>query len=157
MIHEATHQIAFNCGLQTRYADIPLWISEGIAVYFETPDLSSKKGWGSIHSINLVRLAAFREYIQRRPSDSLQTLVADDSRFRDTTKAADAYAEAWALNYFLIRQKPKQYRAYLQLLSAKKQLLWDDPDARLSEFTAAFGDPAALELDFQRYMLKLFH
>jgi hypothetical protein len=157
VIHEATHQIAFNCGLQTRYADIPLWISEGIAVYFETPDLSSKKGWGSIHSINLVRLTAFRDYLQRRPTESLRTLVADDSRFRDTTKAPDAYAEAWALNYFLIRQKPKQYRAYLQMLTAKKQLIWDDPDARLSEFTAAFGDPAALEIDFQRYMLKLLH
>ncbi|HEY1601192.1 MAG TPA: DUF1570 domain-containing protein [Pirellulales bacterium] len=157
VIHEATHQIAFNCGLQTRYADIPLWISEGIAVYFETPDLSSKKGWGSIGSINLVRLTAFREYLQRRPTESLRTLVADDARFRDTTKAPDAYAEAWALNYFLIRQKPKQYRAYLQMLRAKKQLIWDDPDARLSEFTAAFGDPAELEVDFQRYMLKLLH
>ena len=37
LIHEATHQMAFNCGLQTRYAAIPLWVSEGIAVFFETP------------------------------------------------------------------------------------------------------------------------
>nr|NIP84026.1 DUF1570 domain-containing protein [Planctomycetales bacterium] len=30
IIHEATHQIAFNCGMQTRLADIPIWVSEGI-------------------------------------------------------------------------------------------------------------------------------
>ncbi len=37
IVHEATHQIAFNCGLQRRYADIPLWQCEGMAVYFERP------------------------------------------------------------------------------------------------------------------------
>jgi hypothetical protein len=157
VIHEATHQIAFNCGLQTRYADIPLWVSEGIAVYFETPDLTSKKGWSNIGSINLSRLSTFGEYAQRRPSDSLHTLIADDARFRDTDKALDAYAEAWALNYFLIHQRPKQYRAYLQTLTAKKQLLWDDPEARVAEFTAAFGDLATLDAEFQRYMGKLSH
>jgi Protein of unknown function (DUF1570) len=157
IIHEATHQIAFNCGMQTRYADIPLWVSEGIAVYFETPDLTSHKGWSNIGSINWPRLAAFGEYAPRRTSDSLHTLIADDARFRDTTKALDAYAEAWALNYFLIRQRPKQYRAYLLTLMAKKQLLWDDPAARLAEFTAAFGDLATLDAEFQKYVAKLFH
>src|SRR5439155_20506161 len=44
IVHEATHQIAFNCGLQTRYADIPLWLCEGMAVYFEAPDLARRSG-----------------------------------------------------------------------------------------------------------------
>ncbi len=158
VIHEATHQIAFNCGLQTRYADIPLWISEGIAVYFETPDLSSPKGWRNFGgSINQARLAAFADYAERRPADSLRSLIADDARFRDTSKALDAYAEAWALSYFLIHQRPKQYRAYLQVLAAKKQLIWDSPAERLAEFTAAFGDLSSLDTDFQRYMAKMLH
>ena len=45
IVHEATHQIAFNCGLHTRLSDCPRWFSEGIAEYFETPDLHSAKGW----------------------------------------------------------------------------------------------------------------
>ena len=45
IVHEATHQIAFNCGLHTRLSDCPRWFSEGIAMYFETPDLRSAKGW----------------------------------------------------------------------------------------------------------------
>ena len=84
-------------------------------------------------------------------------MIADDARFRDTTKALDAYAEAWALNYFLIHQRPKQYRAYLQTLAAKKQLLWDDPEARIAEFTAAFGNLTTLDAEFQKYMAKLMH
>lgn len=155
VIHEATHQIAFNCGLQTRFADIPLWVGEGIAVYFETPDLTSPTGWRDFGAINMNRLQAFYDFSGRRPADSLSTLIADDARFRDTNKALDAYAEAWALNWFLSKQKPKQYRAYLHKLMEKKQLIWDEPADRLAAFKAAFGDLAALDVEFQRYMAKL--
>ncbi|HEX2474182.1 MAG TPA: DUF1570 domain-containing protein, partial [Lacipirellulaceae bacterium] len=60
IVHEATHQIAFNCGLQTRYADIPLWLCEGMAVYFEAPDLASTRGWRGIGRVNYPRLTTFR-------------------------------------------------------------------------------------------------
>ncbi|MBI2478555.1 MAG: DUF1570 domain-containing protein, partial [Planctomycetia bacterium] len=109
VIHEATHQIAFNCGLQTRYADIPLWVSEGVAIYFETPDLRSSKGWRNIGGVNQVRLQEFGRYLRNRPSDSLVTLISNDDRFRDPRTASDAYAEAWSLNYFLIRKHLKEY------------------------------------------------
>ncbi len=156
IIHEATHQIAFNSGLQTRFADIPLWVSEGIAVYFETPDLENSKGWKTIGSVNGDRLERFREYLAHRPADSLKSLVADDKRMRDTSSALDAYAEAWALNYYLIRHRPKQYLAYLQMLSEKKQLVWDDPQARIKEFQAAFGENLGqLDADFLRQMQKV--
>ncbi len=156
IIHEATHQIAFNSGLQTRFADIPLWVSEGIAVFFETPDLRSPKGWRTIGAVNGNRLARFREYLAVRPAASLKSLVCDDKRIRDTRSALDAYAEAWALNYYLIHHHPKEYVAYLQMLSQKEPLLWDDPEARLQEFQAAFGDNLGqLDADFLRQMQKL--
>ena len=122
IVHEATHQIAFNCGLHTRLSDCPLWFSEGIAVYFETPDLTSKNGWGKIDMINQPRLDNFYDYLRRRPRDSLHTLVTDDERFRRPKQATDAYAEAWVLTYFLIHRYPKQYVAYLKLLAEKKPL-----------------------------------
>ncbi len=156
IIHEATHQIAFNSGLQTRFADIPLWVSEGIAVYFETPDLQNAKGWRTIGAVNESRLVRFREYLAHRPADSLKSLICDDKRLRDARTALDAYAEAWALNYYLIHQHPKQYLAYLQMLAQKKQFFWDDPAARLKEFQAAFGDNLGqLDADFVRQMQKL--
>lgn len=156
IIHEATHQIAFNSGLQTRLADIPLWVSEGIAVYFETPDLQSAKGWRTIGAVNGSRLAVFRKYLAQRPNTSLKSLISDDKRFRDATSALDAYAEAWALNYYLLQKHPRQYVAYLQMLSEKKQLIWDDPETRLKEFQAAFGDNLGeLDADFVRQTQKL--
>ncbi len=156
VIHEATHQIAFNCGLQVRFADIPVWLSEGLAVYFETPDLQSPKGWRSIGAVNHSRLGQFREYLARRPAGSLESLLVDDKRMRDARNALDAYAEAWALNYYLIRNHPKQYVAYLKMLSEKQQLLWDDPATRLKEFRAAFGDDLSrLDADFLRQMQKV--
>jgi hypothetical protein len=157
LIHEATHQIAFNCGLQQRFADVPLWMSEGLAMYFETPDLSYGKGWRTVGEINPNRLHRFQNYLLRRPADSLETLLADDKRFRnrDSQTVLDAYAEAWALNYFLIRMHSKEYQSYLQRLSQKEPLVWDDPATRLKEFKACFGpDLAALDAEFVRYMAR---
>ncbi len=153
IIHEATHQLAFNRGLQTRYADIPLWVSEGIAIYFEVPDLRSKNGWRNIGGVNRVRLSEFRRYLRSRPADSLRTLIADDQRFRSARTAPDAYAEAWALNYFLIRKHPKEYVRYTKLLADKKRLLYDTPAERLQQFEATFGsDWQQLDEEFLRYL-----
>jgi hypothetical protein len=152
IVHEATHQIAFNCGLHTRLSDCPLWFSEGIAVYFETPDLRSAKGWSGIGAVNRPRLEQFQRYSAARPADSLATLIRDDKRFRDTKKSPDAYAEAWALTYFLLHQRPKEYVAYLRVLSKKKPLLQDEPDKRLDEFRQAFGELKQVDTEFLRYM-----
>jgi hypothetical protein len=155
VVHEATHQIAFNCGLHTRLSDCPLWFSEGIAVFFETPDLKSAKGWGAIGGINYPRLDRFQEYLRRRGTDSLDTLISTDKRLRDMKQGLDAYAEAWALTYFLIHQKPKEYVAYLKLLSEKKPLITDTPEKRLEEFEKIFGNRRRLDEEFVRYMNKL--
>ena len=155
IVHEATHQIAFNCGLQARLSDSPLWFSEGIAVYFETPDVNSARGWRKIGSINQPRLVQFHQYLKKRPADSLVTLISDDSRFRDVNQALDAYAEAWALTYFLIRQYPQQYVAYLKQLSQKSPMVWDEPSTRLAEFKQHFGDDLKkLDTEFVRYMQR---
>ena len=154
IVHEATHQIAFNCGLHTRYSDCPLWFSEGIALYFESPDLSSSRGWRGIGAINQPRLLQFRQFLAKRPPDSLRTLIADDKRFRDPKQALDAYGEAWALTYYLIQRQPKQYVAYLRTLSKKELLLQDGPKTRLQEFTKAFGDLQKLDAELLRYMMR---
>jgi hypothetical protein len=155
VIHEATHQLAYNCGLHERFADIPLWLAEGVAMYFEAPDLSNSKGWRTIGAVNRPRLRTLRQYRQDRAGNSLQSLITDDKRLRDPRQASAAYAEAWALNYFLIRQRPTEYVAYLKMLSEKDPLLWDKPQQRLDQFKAAFGDLEKLDVDFLRHMQKI--
>ena len=156
IIHEATHQLAYNCGLQTRYADNPLWLSEGLAIFFETPDLSSRSGWRSIGAVNSPRLARFQRNIAGRPANSIETLIADESRFRDAGTVLDSYAEAWALVFFLNRRYPDEFDAYLTALSAKQPLRYDEPAERLALFQEHFGeDLAALDTEFIRQMSRL--
>ena len=37
LIHEATHQMAFNTGVHSRYCPPPKWLAEGLAMLFEAP------------------------------------------------------------------------------------------------------------------------
>lgn len=155
IVHEATHQIAFNRGMHQRYADCPLWFVEGLAVYFETPDLKSTRGWRDIGGVNHLRLHDFAKYARRRPPDSLRTLIENDARCRNASTAIDAYAEAWALTYFLIRKHPKEYIDYVKMLGEKKPMRFGNEESRLREFQEHFGDIEELDGEFMRYMERV--
>ncbi len=156
VVHEATHQIAFNCGMHRRYADNPVWLTEGIAMYFETPDLNSRRGWRSIGRVNRNRLNQFREFAaRRRDSDSLATLLQSNARFARAETAIDAYSEAWALTHFLIKTKPREFNAYLQQIAVKPLLQWDQPEQRLSDFSETFGDLPEIDRALQQYLRRL--
>ncbi len=156
VVHEATHQIAFNCGMHRRYADNPIWLTEGIAMYFETPDLNSRRGWRTIGRVNRNRLNQFREFAaKRRQPDSLQTLLGSNSRFAQAETAIDAYSEAWALTHFLIKSKPREFNTYLQTIAAKQLLQWDKPEQRLSDFKEVFGDLPETDRALQQYLRRL--
>lgn len=157
VIHEATHQIAFNSGLHTRLADNPMWVTEGMAMFFETPDLTSRAGWRTVGAVNDLRQRQFLEFsAKRRPSDSLASLVRSDERFTNSEQSGDAYAEAWALTYFLAKVRRDEYVAYLEMLRGKPRLVWNTPEERLTQFRNAFGgDLHQLDADFVRYLRKL--
>jgi hypothetical protein len=155
IVHEATHQIAFNCGLQTRLSDIPLWQCEGMAVYFEAPDLTSSRGWRGIGRVNYPRLTTFRRNLPNWRRNSLLSLVGDNQRFRNPSTAIAAYADAWALNYYLIKYRTKDYAAYLEMLAEKPPLEEDDTATRLNEFKKHFGDLTTLEREFLKQMNRV--
>ncbi|WP_425614286.1 DUF1570 domain-containing protein [Anatilimnocola sp. NA78] len=153
IVHEATHQLAFNSGLQQRFTDTPFWVSEGLAVFFETPDLDNSKGWRNVGAVNRYNLINFRKYLKTRQPGSLALLLGDDKRFRDPASMADAYAEGWALNYFLIRTQGEQYTKYLKVLAEQTPLVMQEPAARQEQFLKFFGgNLEALESDFLKYM-----
>ena len=155
IVHEATHQIAFNCGLQQRFADIPLWLVEGMAVYFEAPDLSSSRGWSGIGKVNYQRLEVFRSHVPRWDTNAFRELVSSNARLRDPRSAVDAYADAWALSYYLIRYRRDEYASYLKAQQAKLPLVTGSEEDRLREFEQHFGKLETLERDFLRRMTRL--
>lgn len=157
VVHEATHQIAFNSGLHTRYADNPVWLSEGMAMFFEAPDLTSKSGWSTIGAVHPLRLRQFRDYLgKRRKSDSLRTLIQNDERLTGAETSGDAYAEAWALSFFLIKTRKEAYVKYLATISKKPRLQWGTSEQRLADFAEHFGDSfEKLDREFLTYIARL--
>jgi hypothetical protein len=164
VIHEATHQIAFNCGVQKRLADIPIWLNEGMAMYFETPDLRSSTGWRGMGAVNRERLYQFGSYCKARPTDSLLTLISDgrriqgsstDPRFQGPDATLNAYSEAWSLTYYLLKHKQKLFVEYLKFLSQKKPGKRDTSEQRIREFENIFGKIELLEKDFMRQTTRL--
>jgi hypothetical protein len=156
IIHEATHQLAYNTGLQTRFADNPMWVSEGLAVFFESPNFATPSGWRGVGRVNVINLARFRKFVPSRGTDSFATLLSDDTRFRNSASAGDAYAEAWALTYFLLKTKKKAYIQYLRELSEGKPLVVRSRRERIELFERIFEtDLATLDRQFIAYMARV--
>ncbi|MBX3422568.1 MAG: DUF1570 domain-containing protein [Pirellulaceae bacterium] len=151
IVHEAVHQISFNSGLQVRLADNPLWLSEGLAMFFEAPDFQSPQGW-KIGNINYHNFRLFQPYLTRRPPNALRALIQDDQRFKSAETVADAYPESWALTYFLLKARGKPLSAYLKDIGQLPPLGESSTDERLRLFQEHFGDIDKLDRDFIQFM-----
>ena len=153
LVHEATHQMAFNAGMHRRLAPVPLWVSEGVAIYFETPDLGSSQGWRAIGLVNEPRLAQWRNSFR---AGDFARLVADDEAFRRADSGTDAYAAAWAMTSFLVQTRRGEFVNYLRILGEKEPLADDSAELRRNDFHSAFGEgPDEIEPAFLRFMARL--
>jgi len=155
IIHEAAHQSAFNTGIHSRYAMPPRWVVEGLGTMFEAPGV-----WNSRHfteqpdRINRYRLQAFQQYTARRPKGALATFISSDRAFQINPEWA--YAEAWALTFFLVETRPRQYMQYLTVTGSQPAFRDYRSPQRLKDFAAAFGeDLEVLEAHFLRFVGEL--
>jgi hypothetical protein len=139
IIHEATHQTAYNVGVHRRFAEQPRWAVEGLAMMFEARgvwDASSLRQQAD--RINGERLEYFRRTGGDRPSDWLMRLAASDSGFK--AHPLTAYAEAWTLTFYLCETRPREYCRYLSRVAAREAFSTYSPLERIGDFTAEFGD-----------------
>jgi hypothetical protein len=69
---------------------------------------------------------------------------------------ADAYAEAWALTYYLRRSQADGFRAYLRWLRMRSPNVTLSPGAKREAFESAFGpiDEDMID-DWLRFMREL--
>jgi len=152
IVHEGTHQLAFNFGIHTRRAANPVWFVEGLATYFEASDADSAEGWSRAGELNPGRLAQFQSIMEKLPKGFLDTLVTRDQLFHDPSTNGNAYAEAWALTYFLMRTKQTGYVRYVRANQAHGLMPFGAKE-RLEDFKKAFGTtPSGMEVEFRRYM-----
>lgn len=152
VIHEATHQVAFNTGVHSRIGQTPLWLLEGLATLFEADGIRKKEvGASAGDRINAGRFDWYREYRNRRPPKSLESFIREDSLFK--TAALDAYSQAWALTFYLVETRPTEFTRYMKTVSSRDPLTPYDADTRLKDFKAAFGK----DLDFlENGMLRFY-
>jgi hypothetical protein len=155
IIHETTHQVAFNTGIHSRIAQNPKWLCEGLATVFEAPGIrNSSLGRDVSTRINGERYTWFQQYRKRRPARSLEKFVSSDDMFSSAT--LDAYSQSWALTLFLLETRPREYAKLLKLIAARPPLAPYGPEERLQDFKQAFGnDLAMLESAMLRYIDKL--
>lgn len=138
IIHEALHQAAFNGGLHNRFGQTPRWVAEGLGTLFEARGVwNSRQFTAGADRVNHGQLASFRRYLPRRKSSALPELISSDRAFH--TDVPGAYAEAWALTFFLSETEPKKYFQYLQKTAAVKPFEAYPQPQRLRDFTDIFG------------------
>jgi hypothetical protein len=153
IIHEATHQTSYNVGVHRRFAIQPRWLVEGLATMFEAPGVwSARYDHTQADRVNRGRLDGFREYMaKRRQAGSFATLLASDDAFR--VNPDGAYAEAWALSFYLCETQPRQYAEYLARTAERAPFADYPAQERMADFQSAFGsDMKMFEAKFLRYM-----
>jgi len=150
--HEGAHQLFRACGIQCPYAIEPTWLTEGLAQYCEVP------GIGDYHIVLAQRLAKVRDEGGCIP---LKTLLnhRDRSGFFSLgeTNVERAYAESWALTYFLM--EGKYHDRFFQLIKHYQDI--DDVGAAAAEqkadgelLLASYlkTDTATLEAQWQKFV-----
>lgn len=155
IIHEACHQAAFNTGLHSRFGETPRWVAEGLATLFEARGVWNARQYPSqADRLNRGRLVEFRTYLGRRRTGAIAELVSSDRFF--SSDPSGAYAEAWALTFFLSETEPRNYFDYLARTAHAPAFQPYRSPQRLADFTAVFGNNLALlEARFLRHMQQI--
>jgi hypothetical protein len=151
IIHEATHQAAFNVGIHNRLRATPRWVVEGLGTMFEAEGVwDSRNHPRQSERINKDLLARFKEYLPRRDDDALAQMVASDRVFK--TDPAAAYAQAWALTFFLVETRARDYAKYLKLTVGEDFQPYPESQ-RVADFTKVFGNNLKhLDAQFVRFI-----
>jgi hypothetical protein len=157
-IHEASHELAFNTGIQKRLVDYPFWISEGLACCFEFEDRIHGMGPASI---NRGRFAVIHDALKNKtPSKeeeqalSLEHLLsAGPSKDIGDKTLGIYYAHSWALFHYLYRFERPGLEKLLLSYAARPPLRPIPHAEHLKLFTDAFGpDLHALDRRFLAYI-----
>lgn len=155
IIHEATHQTAYNVGVHRRFAEQPRWLVEGLAMVFEARGMWDARSKSTLAKrVNYSRLAGFRHYQSSRPTGMIKSLVSSDQLFR--TNVGFAYAESWALSFFLCETQPEKYSRYLAKVASRRPFEEYPATQRMVDFMKVFGsDFESLESELGKFVEEL--
>ena len=114
VVHEATHQTAYNFGLHTRGGNAPRWLKEGLATMFEARGVHNCFKYSQRSDrLNVDQLYWIQQYIKSGAAKgNLERMVRNDRLF--SADADFAYAYAWGMTFFLAETQPHAYFKFLK-------------------------------------------
>jgi len=159
-VHEGTHQLAFNLGVQNRRESYPPWLGEGLASAFETRDLDAEFGpLSSIRNPRWRNMALRAETGRTMPLAELIVLrrpnmEPEAEQARDTMVDNSAiYNQGASVVTFMLREYPEQFVQYLRALEDLPR--FRDPTSTWQEaFKKSFGDVEDFEKQWKEWLTK---
>ncbi len=174
--HEVSHQLAFNQGVLRRREPLPMWLVEGLAGQFEMGDATAtygpltdnqsgrrgelvlfyRKGWlaplEDLFSWSNAEVESLDdlERERRRPAESRRAANESEAGDVQIAKLALVYVQGFGVCRYLIREKPRQFREFLRLLSVPNQPR--EPDARLIQAERVFGPLDDLQTEWEAWL-----
>lgn len=152
IIHEATHQSAFNTGVHNRFAPPPIWLAEGLATMFEAKGIHDHQHHTrATDRVNVRRLKQLRKFLDKNEFRAgMINLVANDKLFRSHLEMA--YGLSWGLAFYLAETKEKEFFEFIARDAKRKNFVPYRSEQRLRDFAKAFGnDFDKLAQDMRRY------
>lgn len=155
IVHEATHQSAFNSGIHNRFAEQPKWIKEGLATMFEAPGVWDAQSHHSFKDrINPEMFSVFRAKLATRKPGTMGNIIASEQLYKTDPDAF--YAEAWALTFYLCETRPRELEQYFKETAARADFSNYFATERVNDFAECFGsDLKQLEANFLNWMAEL--
>jgi hypothetical protein len=116
VVHEATHQMLFECGAQSPTGLNPLWLAEGLAVGYETDDVRRP---GSPASMRDERFGTFRKALLANGLMPVRLLVTtrvlpSGGGLQTALQAQeDFYAQSCMLVRWCMLERPAEFKGFL--------------------------------------------
>jgi hypothetical protein len=145
--HETTHQLTYNTGLLDRTGDVPLAVTEGLAMYAELWRPGVKSALGMINRPRLLVLV--NQANQGQDWIPLEKLLTDDDLFEQPATEQLACAEGWVFVHYALRTTAAlpRFRKYVDRIRPRR-----DGSQRLVDATAELGDLGRLDTAVRKHV-----
>jgi hypothetical protein len=140
--------------LHSRVGETPRRVVEGMATAFE-PEAMRSVASGQLpkQRLNWERYVLFQNFVQskRRPPNSLRSFIESEDLYESAV--LDFYAQVWALTFFPVETRPRNYSAYLKRIAARDPFAQYPAKERLADFQETIHkDVDWLDTQFVKYI-----
>jgi hypothetical protein len=152
LVHEAMHQLTYNTGLLDRKGDVPVAVSEGLAMYAE---LWRPGGRSVLGMTSKPRLRAIVDRAREGKDEiwiPVDRLLIEDALFDNAATRPLADGEAWVLVHYHLKTTAAlpRFRAYLDAIRSRR-----DPTRRLADAREHLGELDRLNSALRRHATRL--